>query len=207
MRAQAMLDRKVLNDEVVVPAYREFCRANGLAFHFWDELPENAFDAQTARRESGLHHEAMDLFNRMKPEFIVRDGFVVRYQFTSWDGDFEYSSWPIEEFLSNTANEAISIKSMKRSFEIVLCALLLLASIALAVFLGTFAGDVIPDSILIPAVLVGGAALVWWFVERRPIWKRQQDQQRLRHRLDELRKKFDQNEPELVPSVNALVRS
>jgi endogenous inhibitor of DNA gyrase (YacG/DUF329 family) len=105
-------EHKKLNNELVIPLFRNFCREYGLNFHFWDELPEGLYDPKIADKEFELVNEAMDLFNRLKPEFSFFRGKIVRFKFTSWDGDFKYVTWVMEEFLELISNELSYLRSL-----------------------------------------------------------------------------------------------
>ena len=109
-----------LNRELVVPAYRSFCAELDLPFHFWDELPHSEFDEKIGSGEFGLHNEAMNLFNALKPEFVFFKGDVVSYQFTDWGGDFQYDRTPVDQFLAETADRLFYLQHLEKRFQ-VLC--------------------------------------------------------------------------------------
>jgi|TARA_B100001971_G_C17923349_1_gene398949 hypothetical protein len=98
-------ERKILNNELVCPAYRKFCRDNGLNFHFWDELPKEDFNPEISQKELKLHEEAMNLFNRLKPEYDFFNGKVVHFHFTTTSGDFDFDTWEIEDFLKEISED------------------------------------------------------------------------------------------------------
>lgn len=102
---QIQEEQKILNNELVVPAYRKFCRDNRLNFHFQDELHKEAFSPEIAHKEFELHEEAMNLFNRLKPEFNFFNGKVVHFHFTTTSGDFDYQTWEIEDFLKDISED------------------------------------------------------------------------------------------------------
>jgi hypothetical protein len=132
---QAEKEYREINNELVIPAYRRFCEELGLSFHFWDELPVDSFDPEIAQGESALQEGAMNLFNRLKPELVLFKDKIVKFQFTSWDGTFTYSSWSIQEFLEQTSDELFYLKRLERRYETV-SALLVLAGCFLT-FLAT----------------------------------------------------------------------
>lgn len=117
MSDQGRDERIELNNQLVVPAYRAFCAELGLPFHFWDELPRSAFDAEIARGESQLHHDAMDIFNRLKPEFVMFKGDVVRFHFTVSDGEFDFEKTPAPKFLSETADKLFYLQQLEHRFD------------------------------------------------------------------------------------------
>jgi len=100
-------ERTKLNNEIIVPAYRQFCKENSLAFHFWDELPKEQFNPEIALEELMLHHEAMNCFNNLKPKFVLFNNKIYTFHFTVWGGDFEFMEWEIEDFL-NQAHEQVN---------------------------------------------------------------------------------------------------
>lgn len=125
-----------LNNEVVVPAYRQFCRENGLDFHFWDELPEDQFNLKMAKGELELQREALSLFNQLKPPFHFFRNQIVSFQFTSWGGDFDYQAEPMEKFLTNHSELVELLAKTERRYRQLCAALATIGvlSIAWAVF-------------------------------------------------------------------------
>lgn len=117
--AQAEEEYQDLNNELVVPAYRRFCEEFNLPFHFWDELPKDSFNPEISDIELDLHKEAMDLFNKLKPELLLFKDKIVRFQFTSWDGTFSYDLWPIHDFIEKTSDELFYLKNLENRFKIV----------------------------------------------------------------------------------------
>ena len=93
-----------LNNEIIVPAYRQFCRENNLAFHFRDELPNELFNPEVEMEEHKLHQEAMNCFNNLKQKYVLFNNKIYTYHFTDWGASFEFQSWQIDDFL-NQANE------------------------------------------------------------------------------------------------------
>jgi len=116
---QAEEEYRELNNELVVPAYRRFCEELNLPFHFWDELPKDSFDPEISHGEFELHKEAMELFNKLKPELVLFKDNIVRFQFTSWDGTFSYDLWPIQDFIERTSDELFYLKNLEKRFEII----------------------------------------------------------------------------------------
>jgi hypothetical protein len=135
--SQAEEEYREINNELVAPAYRRFCHELGLPFHFWDELPKESYDSEIAHGEFELHKEAMNLFNRLNPEVVLFKDKIVRFQFTSWDGTFSYSSWPIQEFLDKTSDELFYLKKLGHRYNIV-SAVLVIACFFLISFVMTF---------------------------------------------------------------------
>jgi len=101
-------ERQELNNELIVPAYRRFCKEFNLPFHFWDELPEGSHNAKISLAENTLHREAMNLFNRLKPQFVIFKDRIVTFRFEDWAGDFKYKTWSIDNFLDETSNKFYS---------------------------------------------------------------------------------------------------
>jgi len=187
---------KEINNELVVPVYRDFCTALSLPFHFWDELPEEWIDSDISLDEIPLQTEAMNLFNTLKPEYIVFRNRVVKFQFTSWDG-FTYRTWPVQDFLDQTSEELFYLRNVERRFATtasmlalvvavlpVLAAVLLLTNRAIA---GTFA-----DLCLISAIATG--AVLYSVILRRikNVPKRIIDDGRLRNVFDRITKLREQ---------------
>jgi hypothetical protein len=158
-----------LNNELVVPSYRAFCKAYRLSFHFWDELPEDEFDRDISERELALHKDAMSLFNRLKPEVQVFEGHAVQYRFTCWDGSFEYERAPLDKFAESVGDQLFYLRHLERRFRVV-CSVLSAIVFILGAFLCTFGlvhifgqrtvwlQQVI--SIGLPALL--GGSVLWW---------------------------------------------
>ena len=85
-------EHKDINNNLVVPSYRAFCKTYGIKFHFADE---SAKDLDPNKRsaiwleEMPLHGKALSLFNFVnKPYHPFREG-LVSFVYTSWD-DFDY---------------------------------------------------------------------------------------------------------------------
>lgn len=106
-------EHALINNELVVPLYRSFCKDNGLKFHFWNELPKEDFNPVVADKEFELHKEAMELFNQLKPEFNFFKGKIIQFKFTSWAGDFEYNTFEMDEFLKFVGDELRYLKSIQ----------------------------------------------------------------------------------------------
>ncbi|MCD6569546.1 MAG: hypothetical protein J7L53_02460 [Deltaproteobacteria bacterium] len=117
--AESEKEYRELNNELVVPAYRRFCEELNLPFHFWDELPKDSFDPEISHGEFELHKEAMDLFNKLKPELVFFKNKIVRFQFTSWDGSFSYDAWPIQDFIEKVSDELFYLQNLENRFKIV----------------------------------------------------------------------------------------
>lgn len=118
-----------LNNELVVPQYNAFCKHLGLT----------GLLTATTGRESGrsrldYHNEAMNLFNRLKPEYVAFKQQVVRYQFTEWGGRFEFQATPTNVFLDETADRLYYLQGLEKRF------LRVRAGLALSVTIGVFAG-------------------------------------------------------------------
>jgi|GEM_PF-5683925 len=103
--------KKIINNSVVIPEYRNFCKDNGLPFHFWNELPKESFDPELAKNERELHKEAMDIFNLTKNPYSYLNKNLIKWRFTDWGGDFEYESEPIEGFL---AKKEVGLKTLEK---------------------------------------------------------------------------------------------
>lgn len=127
-------ERRRINNDVVVAEYRAFCRAAGLPFHFWDELPAGAHDVRVGEHEFRLHEQAMNLFNVLKPEFSLLGSDVIEFRFTDWGGGFSYRAIPIHDFLSEVEDERRRLRGVQRKLDAVA------GPVVLLVFLGTFGG-------------------------------------------------------------------
>lgn len=194
---QAEAEYRELDKELVVPAYRRFCEEFELPFHFWDGLPKADFDAEIASNEMSLHKEAMDLFNRLKPELVFFKGNVVWYQLRSWDGAFTYSKVALSDFLEEAADELFFAKQLQARLDVVSSVLRTLAGVGLFVVL-ILSARLLPRTIPWQVPLVGaaacGTALAWWLGTRiRDVPRRILDDGRLvgvASRVDRLRKEL-----------------
>jgi hypothetical protein len=77
-----------LRGALVIPAFQEFCLANNINLEGCDLK---------------LRAEALELFNRFKPYYVVFHGYVVNYRVWSWDFDLVFETQSVEEFLADTA--------------------------------------------------------------------------------------------------------
>lgn len=170
-----------LNNELVVPWYRRFCREYGLPFHFWDELPGEEFDPKVAEAELLLHKKAMDLFNHLKPEVTLFKDKIVRFQFKSWDGEFSYTTWSVNEFLAKASDELFYLRNLEERFEKVVATLVILSSSVAFVGGLWLALRFLPNqlAIYLPPVLVGlipAIGLGYWLMQTlRGVRKRMAD--------------------------------
>jgi len=126
---QAEKEYQELNNELVIPSYRRFCKELNLQFHFWDELLKDSYNSEISLAEFPLHNEAMDLFNRLKPEVVIFKDKVIRYQFTNWNGDFTYDSWPIQEYFDKVSDELFYLKNLEKRYKSVSTRLVFVISI------------------------------------------------------------------------------
>ncbi|MBM7558175.1 hypothetical protein [Halanaerobacter jeridensis] len=106
-----------INNNLVIPSYRKFCKELDLPFHFWNELSKEDFDPRISLEESPLHKEAMEIFNIIKPEVVLFKDKIIKYQFTSWDGQFRYNSWSVSQYLEKTSDELFYLKKLEESLE------------------------------------------------------------------------------------------
>lgn len=163
---EAETEYRELNNELVVPAYRRFCEELHLPFHFWDELPKDAFDSEISLKEFELHNEAMDIFNRLKPDLASFKNSVVRFQFSSSDGDFKYTKWSIQDFLEEIADDLFYLKNLEHRFEtitLVLTGLSTLMVFCLTVFLTSkfTPWEFLKDAPLWLGLIFGGGCYYW----------------------------------------------
>lgn len=198
--ASRLVQFKEVNNELVVPAYRQFCRDNDLNFHFWDELPKEAFDLKISGREFELHKEAMDLFNRLKPEHNLFRNQFVTFWFTSWAGDFDYTTKDVEGFIRDHSRRQ-TLNEQQRTIisilEVTIVILLLPISISLIKYLSTNprwgsyfdSTTAILGAILVCPISISGLH-VW--LHRRPIKKKRREMEILHERLRELRHKLNE---------------
>ena len=183
-----------MTTELVIPAYRRFCRENGLNFHF-DELPAATRNARMALKEAALHREAHPLFNELQPEFHVWRDYIIKFRFWSWEGDVFYEAQSIGEFW----REHTRLKKSEMRHETVVAALLIIAQVFLIVSCGLLARHVVPglftewSSLLVfPGFLIAGSAVIWWFCHRQPARKREREVEGLRRRLEALRVRLNE---------------
>lgn len=152
-----------MNNELVVPAYRQFCRENDLRFHFWDELPKEAFDRKVSEREFELHKKGMALFNSLKPEHHLFRDHVVTFQLSSWAGDIDYKTKHLEEFMRDHSRLQAEAKLQQTQITILSSSILVLVSIGFSRYLA---------SNLFWAVIPGSIFLIWGsnsWLQRRSI--------------------------------------
>ena len=98
-----------INNEIVVPQYDAFCRALGL--HALFEAP---VETSRGRKRLEYHNEAMNLFNRLKPEYVVFKNDVLWYRFSEWGGRFEYEAKPAAGFLAETADRMYYLQGLEK---------------------------------------------------------------------------------------------
>jgi len=110
-----------INNELVVPTYRQFCRDNNLPFHFADEQPEEAesIDPKVLLSEMNLHHKAMEIFNQLKQDVVFFDGMVVRFQFTDWGGGFDLSCWTVDDYLTESVDLMVHRRHLEKRLVVV----------------------------------------------------------------------------------------
>ena len=134
---------KELKNELVVPAFRKFCREYNLLFHFKDEFAEEAaYHAVIGLGELKLHWEAMKYFNLLKPELVEFKNNVVRYKFIDRDGTFSYDLMPIDEYLTESSDKSFYLgklearyKSLSEIIAIIFsCTIFIAAMLAIAKF-------------------------------------------------------------------------
>lgn len=182
---------KEANNQLVVPAYRQFCRENGLAFHFWDELPPESFRLSVSNREFKLHQEAIELFNRLKPPFHTFRGEVVSFHFESWDGQFSWRAVSLDQFM----RDYVQLQEMGRRYKTLFRAMVLVTQFALLAvlfgFFNRFAGTVWFWMVVIACIAFGHWPSVWLF-EKRPAKRRARELEVLAAQLAQLRKKLEQ---------------
>lgn len=159
-----------INDELVVPSYRRFCEDLDIPFHFWDELPQEEHDPRISLDELPLHKEAMDLFNRLKPELSLFKGKVVRFQFKSWDGGFTYTTIPINEFFDEVADQIFFLNKLEHRFHTVSQGLAFSAALvsfvlAIILTLRLVPWDSAKQASILTALLL--AVLLYYWLERR----------------------------------------
>jgi hypothetical protein len=115
-----------LNNELVVPQYDSLCRELG-----WNALFDAPVETSRGRRRLEYHNEAMNLFNRLKPEYVVFKNNIVWYQFTEWGGRFAYEVKPAALFLNETADKLYYLQCLEKRFMQVRMALATVATIGM----------------------------------------------------------------------------
>lgn len=109
-------ERKDINNNLVVPLYRDFCKRFGIKFHFGDEI--NDFDPNKhpsiLHDEMPLHGKAMDLFNFFFNSLYhpFRDG-LVSFRFTDWGGDFDYEYLTLDQIADEMEKKDIALNKNK----------------------------------------------------------------------------------------------
>ena len=132
-----------INNELVVPFYRKFCKAFQLPFHFFDEMNIDSQNKEIAnsltRRywdiEFHVHDKAMSLFNVLKPEFVFYKNQILQFKFSSWD-EFSHHSWTIKEFLNLTADSLYYQKKLESRFQKAIATLALTALVLTPAIVG-----------------------------------------------------------------------
>jgi len=169
--ANALPQRDELRDGLVFPAYRQFCRDNGLNFNEYDP---------------NLHGEATALFNRLKPHYQYYRGYVVHFHLWSCDGDFLHTTVSVEEFLAHVAQDQAQLKKFKKWVEI--------TTVALLYVCGFICVMVFDRWLPYWLVLVIFAVIIWagWqsFFVMLPKTKRERNKAELENQVTQLRQKL-----------------
>lgn len=105
-----------------------------MVFHFWDELPEEHFDLEITLDEFHLFEEAMNIFNKLKPDVTLFEDHVIRYRFTNTSGDFDFKKIPVSEYIADAVDKVVRLEKLEQRLDIV-CSVVALLGGAL-VFLG-----------------------------------------------------------------------
>ena len=104
-----------LGKKLAMPAYKKFCRNNGLLFHFWDELPESSFNTEIAFKEKSLHWAASDLFNNQKKSFEVFENKIINYNINS-SLEPEWEEYDIRDFIFNQEKEKLQLQKLVEKY-------------------------------------------------------------------------------------------
>lgn len=134
---------RIINNGLVVPEYHKFCKNNKLNFHFWSKLPKDQYNPEIGQKESLLHNEAMDLYNKSKNRYHYFNGNVVEFYFTEW-GYFNFKNYSIPEFIQMVETKEKEIKFLSKRFNITLAialasvAVILLATIGFVAYFDGF---------------------------------------------------------------------
>ncbi len=179
---------KELNDELVVPAYRRFCRENGLKFHFQDGELRGRRDRRIFEEEFKLQHEAMTLFNRLKPEYHLQGNQVVSFQLIAWGLDIKLRRTTVEDFFQKHAE---LLSQSKRDENLIVA--LLVGFIIATCFLGIsvcrlFPGFTLWVCFISGLLFIGG---VYYWTETRPVRSRKREFDRLQAQLEDLRQRLN----------------
>lgn len=153
-----------INNELVVPQYEALCRELGLS-----ALLSAPLDTSAGRSRLHHHNDAMNLFNRLKPEYVVFKNQIVWYQFTEWGGRFRYEATPAASFLDETANRLYYLQGLERRYLHVRTAVAWLVAIGVLIALGFATAPFVPPQfawfMILPEFAVAVAASSW--VDRR----------------------------------------
>jgi hypothetical protein len=150
-----------INNELVVPQYDALCRELGLG-----ALLSAPLDTSAGRSRLHHHNDAMNLFNRLKPEYTVFKNQIVWYQFTEWGGRFRYEATPVASFLDETADRLHYLQGLEKRYLHVRTAVTWLVAIGVLVALGFATAIFVPPQFgwfTIPlafAVAVGASSWV-----------------------------------------------
>lgn len=107
-------EHKKINNNLAVPAYRAFCKAYGINFHFGDRARDFDHNENLAilLDEMPLHGKALSLFNFVNRPYHPFEDDLVSFAYTSWD-DFDYENLTLEEVACEMENKDIDIKKSK----------------------------------------------------------------------------------------------
>ena len=161
-----------LRDDLIFPAYDQFCRDNGF------NLPGGDIKLQA---------EAMALFNQCKPHYSYFRGYVVHFHVWSREWDFLHTTKSVEEFLAEAAHDQKRLKKFEKWFGIVAGAVIFLTGLAcvMTAFDRWLRGW---------WVLIIFAVAVWagwkWFFVIVPNKKQARNQEALLNQLGQFRQKL-----------------
>lgn len=177
--------------KVAMPAYRRFCRENGLEFRLLDEPPEKLFDRARSRREFELHEEAMALFNRLQPSRHVFHNKVVKLDLTPWLPEFGYDAEPIDDFLRKHSELQERLAATEKRCQRFQAAFAIAGYFLIIGIVSLFPQRLCTELNL----MIGGFCLILaWvvgrqFLEQRQYNREQQEQRELQLRLERLRER------------------
>lgn len=107
-------EHKDINNNLAVPAYRSFCKAYEINFHFGDEIVD--FDRNKhppiLLDEMPLHGEALSLFNFKNKPYHVFKNHLISFVYTDWS-DFDYEKLTLDEISNQLEKRDADIKMLK----------------------------------------------------------------------------------------------
>ena len=162
---------------LIQPAYREFCRDNGL-------------ETDAAELDFELYAETISMFNQLKPHFSEYKGQVVQFQLWSWNGDFNRTVQPMTEFLAQAAQNQARLARFEKWFAIIADTCVFLLALVCAMEIDRLAKVALPGWLVTVVFIIAGGFTWRWFFFTRPKKLKEIKQAALESQLSQLRQKL-----------------